>query len=333
MITVNVEEQNVSVECVKKTYEVETPVGGPPGKPGEQGKPGEPGPPNILSIGTVTEGPADATITGEAPNQVLNLSVPPGRDGEPGPPNELSIGTVSTGDADATITGDAPNQVLNLTIPKGQDGEPGQPNTLTIGTVQQGAAGATITGTSPNQVLNLTLPNGDKGDTGNPTEFELRGTGSPQGVIAAPPGTYYTDAAGTTGAWRWIKASGTGTTGWVVLYGDTGWRNVTALSPRTFQNLMIKRSGQRVSMLMAITATTTTGFVFESVPAGFLALNSMQHLPCVAYVETAPTVVAIARIASAARPYIQMMNPQSAWALFEWDTADQWPAILPGTPA
>ena len=38
--------------------------------------PGVAGPPNTLSIGTVTTGTTGATITGTAPNQVLNLVYP-----------------------------------------------------------------------------------------------------------------------------------------------------------------------------------------------------------------------------------------------------------------
>jgi hypothetical protein len=38
--------------------------------------PGVAGPPNSLSIGTVTTGTASASITGTAPNQVLNLVYP-----------------------------------------------------------------------------------------------------------------------------------------------------------------------------------------------------------------------------------------------------------------
>lgn len=39
-------------------------------------QPGAAGPPNTLTIGTVTTGEAGATITGIAPNQVLNLVYP-----------------------------------------------------------------------------------------------------------------------------------------------------------------------------------------------------------------------------------------------------------------
>ena len=39
---------------------------------------GKPGPANTLSIGTVTTGPAAATIAGNAPTQTLNLTIPIG---------------------------------------------------------------------------------------------------------------------------------------------------------------------------------------------------------------------------------------------------------------
>lgn len=109
----------------------------------------------------------------------------------------------------------------------GDTGPAGPPNSLAIGTVTTGAPGssasASITGTAPSQVLDLTLP---RGDAGNPSAYELRGTGMPNGVVTAPPGTYYTDTAGTCGAWRWVKKVDTGNTGWVVSDGDTGVRAV-----------------------------------------------------------------------------------------------------------
>jgi len=57
--------------------------------------------------------------------------------------------------------------------------------------------------------------------------MQLRGDGPPNGVVSAPPGTTYVDRLGTIGAWQWANTSGTGNTGWVVQYGDTGWRNIT----------------------------------------------------------------------------------------------------------
>ena len=52
---------------------------------GPKGDQGDVGPANTLSIGTVTKGDdADASITGAAPSQILNLVLPKGDQGEPG---------------------------------------------------------------------------------------------------------------------------------------------------------------------------------------------------------------------------------------------------------
>lgn len=107
---------------------------------GDKGDKGDTGPANTLSIGTVQKGnDAAATITGTAPNQTLNLTLPKGDKGDTG----------EKGD-------------------KGDTGSTGPANSLSIGTVESGStAVATITGTAPEQTLNLTLPKGDKGDTGS----------------------------------------------------------------------------------------------------------------------------------------------------------------------
>ena len=70
---------------------------------------------------------------------------------------------------------------------------------------------------------------GNQGPPGNPTAYELRGAGFPENAVSAPVGTYYTDTLATNGAIRWVKAQGSGSTGWRVVYGDTGWRNVESL--------------------------------------------------------------------------------------------------------
>lgn len=57
----------------------------------------------------------------------------------------------------------------------------------------------------------------------------VRGTGSPENAVVASVGARYIDTAATNGAVEWIKASGAGNTGWKVVYGDTGWRDVTSL--------------------------------------------------------------------------------------------------------
>ena len=61
---------------------------GPTGATGATGPTGEPGPTPTLTIGTVTTGdpgtPAAATITGTAPDFVLNLTIPQGPTGPAG---------------------------------------------------------------------------------------------------------------------------------------------------------------------------------------------------------------------------------------------------------
>lgn len=60
-------------------------LGIPQGATGNKGDKGNTGPANKLSIGTVSSGKvASATITGEAPNQVLNLVLEKGEQGEQG---------------------------------------------------------------------------------------------------------------------------------------------------------------------------------------------------------------------------------------------------------
>ena len=54
-------------------------------------------------------------------------------------------------------------------------------------------------------------------------QFEIHGTGMPNGVVEAPIGTTYIDTAKTNGALKWIKTTDGGNTGWKVVEGDTGW--------------------------------------------------------------------------------------------------------------
>lgn len=83
---------------------------------------GVPGPVNKLTVGTVTEGPsASVTITGDAPEQVINLVLPRAL------VNELEVGDVTSGPVpEITITGTPPNQVIDFVLPKGDKGDTGE---------------------------------------------------------------------------------------------------------------------------------------------------------------------------------------------------------------
>lgn len=77
----------------------------------------------------------------------------------------------------------------------------------------------------------------------------LYGTGRPNGVVSASPGSTYTDTAVTCGAVKWIKMWGMSNTGWTVLYGDTGWRDVKSLLDPFWDstsNIQLRRIGRTV---------------------------------------------------------------------------------------
>ena len=161
----NLDEIRRRIECEQENMPKQTCCCGtrPPVTP--------PGTPTI-TIGEVTTGEpgseADASITGTAPNFVLNLTIPQGEVGPEGPVGE----TGPQGEQGPVgETGPQGEQgPVGETGPAGPAGEDGLTPTLTIGTVTTGAPGtdaeATITGTAPNFVLNLTIPQGEPGTPG-----------------------------------------------------------------------------------------------------------------------------------------------------------------------
>lgn len=61
-------------------------------------------------------------------------------------------------------------------------------------------------------------------------QYEIHGTGMPNGVVEAEIGTTYVDKNKTNGALKWIKTTDGGNQGWEVLIGDTGWRTLNSVS-------------------------------------------------------------------------------------------------------
>lgn len=183
---------------------------GEKGEPGEKGDTGEAGPACTLSVGEVKNLPAGsqatAEVTGEAPEQALNLGIPVGEKGdkgdtgEAGPANVLTIGSVDTlpagSDARAEITGQSPGQVLNLAIP---EGPAGPANSLIVGQVEtlpeDSRATLEITGEAPEQVLNMGIPQGKTGAQGPQGEKGETGAPGPANVLAI--GTVTTLPAGS----------------------------------------------------------------------------------------------------------------------------------------
>ena len=134
-----------------------------------KGEKGENGPSNVLTIGSVTSGDtASATITGESPNQVLNLVLPKGDKGDTGAQGEDGIpGTSGQDGADGVSpnisvkVNNATQYILTITDAddsfdtpnlKGQNGADGQDGV-------DGTSVLVIEATDENNALTLSSQN------------------------------------------------------------------------------------------------------------------------------------------------------------------------------
>ncbi len=105
--------------------------------------------------------------------------------------------------------------------------------------------------TTTNQTLSinnntLTISNGNS--VVLPTnQFEIHGTGMPNGVVTAEIGTTYVDKNKTNGALKWIKTTDGGNQGWEVLIGDTGWRTLNSVSRAGNSFIKIRRVNNLVT--------------------------------------------------------------------------------------
>lgn len=76
---------------------------------------------------------------------------------------------------------------------------------------------------------------------GQANEYEIHGTGMPNGKVTAPVGTTYVDTAVTNGALKWIKRKWTNNQGWEILTGDTGWKKLPAVSTLGTSTVHVRR--------------------------------------------------------------------------------------------
>lgn len=136
------------------------------GEKGDKGDKGDVGPANTLIIGTVEDGEeASANISGNSPNQILNLILPRGEKGQKG-----DAGSIGPQGIQGEQGPQGPQGIQGEIGPKGDKGDTGDigpANVLSIGTVISGnEPNVSIVGETPNQVLNFVLPKGDKGEIG-----------------------------------------------------------------------------------------------------------------------------------------------------------------------
>ena len=212
--------QNVALSQGPKGDKGEPGPIGPQGERGPQGATGETGPRGADGL--------------QGPQGLQGLQGERGRDGEPGPRGERGE------QGPAGLPGPVgPQGPIGLTGPKGADGRDGvgipqklsiEGNTLIL---SNGGGNVTLpTSTGPNNQVN---------------QYEIHGTGMPNGRISAPVGTTYVDTAVTSGALKWIKRQGSGNQGWEVLTGDTGWRTLNIKSKLGNSYLKVRRKNDVVT--------------------------------------------------------------------------------------
>lgn len=199
-----------------------------PGPKGDKGETGERGP-----IGP--QGPqGDAGPKGadglQGPIGPQGLQGERGQDGQKGERGEQGpIG--QTGPA-------GPQGPIGLTGPKGADGV-GIPQKLTL-------SGNTLILSDGGGSVTLPSQPASNAPAGQVNQYEIHGTGMPNGKVTAPVGTTYVDTAVTNGALKWIKRTGNNNQGWEVLTGDTGWRNLNIVSKLGNSFLKVRRKNDTV---------------------------------------------------------------------------------------
>lgn len=201
-----------------------------PGPKGDKGETGERGP--IGPKGEVGErgpqgdtGPRGADGL-QGPIGPQGLQGERGQDGQRGERGEQGpIG--QTGPA-------GPQGPIGLTGPKGADGV-GIPQKLTL-------SGNTLILSDGGGSVNLPTSS----QNAPTSSSELIGEGMPNGKVEGKLGQTYVDTAKTNGALKWIKRTPSGNTGWAVLDGDTGWKNVNILSKLGNSSMRIRRINDTV---------------------------------------------------------------------------------------
>ena len=235
--------RNISLTPGPKGDKGETGEPGPKGADGErgpQGNPGEVGPQGLQGL-QGPPGPKGADGL-QGPQGLQGLQGERGRDGEPGPRGERGeqgpAGLPGPVGPQGPIGLTGPKGPIGLTGPKGENGRDG------VGIPQRISINGNIV-TLSDGGGSIILP-ASASTSGQVNQYEIHGTGMPNGKVIAPVGTTYVDTAVTNGALKWIKRRGTDNQGWEVLTGDTGWRTLNIVSKLGNSFLKVRRKNDTV---------------------------------------------------------------------------------------
>lgn len=209
-----------------------------PGPKGDKGETGERGPQGA----TGETGPRGADGL-QGPQGLQGIQGERGQDGQPGPKGDIGpIGPQGLKGEQGPAGPVGPQGPIGLTGPKGENGRDGVgiPQKLTL-------SGNTLILSDGGGSVVLPSQPAPSSNTGQVNEYEIHGTGMPNGKVSAPVGTTYVDTAVTNGALKWIKRSGTNNQGWEVLTGDTGWRTLNIKSKLGNSFLKVRRKNDLVT--------------------------------------------------------------------------------------
>lgn len=221
--TLETQAETLATKDELKAVQLKAGERGPQGEPGPQGPQGLTGPP-----GPQGERGSDGLQGIQGPIGPQGLQGERGQDGQRGERGEQG-----------PIGPTGPQGPIGLTGPKGENGRDG------VGIPQKlSLSGNTLILSDGGGSVNLPISSGT-GTSAN--EYEIHGTGMPNGRVNAPVGTTYVDTAVTNGALKWIKQKGNDSQGWVVLIGDTGWRNLNIVSKLGGSYLKVRRKNDTVT--------------------------------------------------------------------------------------
>jgi hypothetical protein len=167
----------------------------------------------------------------------------------------------------------------------------------------------------------------------------LSGTGSPEGVVTATPGSTWlqTDSTTDVKGWiRWVKATGTGNTGWVAgPEADTGNRNVGSLLVNGWTAgggfINLSRLGNLVTMHGVLEAAAATATTALTLPSGFRPRNSEAYFPV--QFGLSPGTSRVMEIGTSGVVKVYSYGAGTHYAGLTFRTNEAWPSSLPGSAA
>ena len=192
-----------------------------PGPKGDKGETGERGP-----QGDTGPRGADGLQGPIGPQGLQGERGQDGQRGEQGP-----IG--QTGPA-------GPQGPIGLTGPKGENGRDG------VGIPQRISINGNIVTLSDGGGSIILPASSQNAPSASTSSSELTGEGMPNGKVEGTLGQTYVDTRKTNGALKWIKRTPSGSQGWVVLDGDTGWKNLNVLSKLGNSYVRVRRINDTV---------------------------------------------------------------------------------------